>query len=41
MNYMLPAELREAILAYLKSKPYHEVADGVRALENLQPDGEG
>ena len=41
MNYTLPAELREAILAYLKSKPYHEVADGVRALENLQPDGEG
>jgi hypothetical protein len=41
MNYTLPAELREAILAYLKSKPYHEVADGVRALENLEPDGEG
>jgi hypothetical protein len=41
MNYTLPAELREAILAYLKSKPYHEVADGVRALENLKPDGEG
>ncbi len=41
MNYIIPAELREAILAYLKSKPYHEVADGVRALENLEPDGEG
>jgi hypothetical protein len=41
MNYILPAGLREAILAYLKSKPYHEVADGVRALENLEPDGEG
>ena len=40
MNYIIPAELREAILAYLKSKPYHEVADGVRALENLEPDGE-
>ena len=41
MNYLLPAELREAILAYLKSKPYHEVADGVRALEKLEPHGEG
>lgn len=41
MKYTLPAELREAILAYLKSKPYHEVADGVRALENLEPHGEG
>lgn len=41
MNYTLPAELRQAILAYLKSKPYHEVADGVRALENLEPHGEG
>ena len=40
MNYILPAELREAILAYLKSRPYHEVADGVRALENLEPHGE-
>ena len=40
MNYILPAELREAILAYLKSKPYHEVADGIQALENLQPNGE-
>lgn len=41
MNYILPTELREAILAYLKSKPYHEVADGVRALESLEPHGEG
>lgn len=40
MKYILPAELRDAILAYLKSKPYHEVADGVRALENLEPHGE-
>lgn len=32
MNYILPTELREVILAYLKSNPYHEVADGVRAL---------
>lgn len=40
MNYILSAELREAILAYLKGKPYHEVADGIRALENLQPHGE-
>jgi hypothetical protein len=41
MNYLLPTELRTALLAYLKSKPYHEVADGIQALENLQPDGEG
>lgn len=41
MNYLLPAELRNALLAYLKSKPYHEVVDGIHALENLQPDGEG
>ena len=41
MNYILPAELRDAILAYLKSRHYHEVADGVRALENLEPHGEG
>ncbi len=40
MNYLLPAELRNALLAYLKSKPYHEVVDGIRALENLQPHGE-
>jgi len=41
MNYILPAELRDAILAYLKSRPYFEVADGVRALENLEQHGEG
>jgi hypothetical protein len=41
MNYLLPFELRNALLAYLKSKPYHEVSDGIQALENLQANGEG
>ena len=37
MNYVITAELREALLRYLISKPYHEVAEGVQALQNLQP----
>jgi hypothetical protein len=42
MNYVISAELREALLNYLVSRPYSEVAVGVQALQNLQPlDGEG
>ncbi len=42
MNYIITAELREALLNYLGSRPYSEVAAGVQALQNLQQlDGEG
>jgi hypothetical protein len=42
MNYIISAELRQALLNYLESRPYSEVAAGVQALHNLQPlDGEG
>jgi len=34
-SFKLPAELRDALLAYLRSRPYAEVVDGVRALESL------
>lgn len=35
--YVLPAELRVALLTYLAQRPYHEVAQGVQALQALQP----
>lgn len=35
--FKLPADLRDALLAYLRSRPYGEVVDGVKALEGLEP----
>lgn len=35
--YALPAELRQALLNYLYSRPYGEVAQGVQALMALEP----
>ena len=33
MTYRLPTQLRDAILALLKARPYQEVAEGYFALE--------
>lgn len=33
--YALPAELRAALLAYLMTRPYAEVVQGVTALQAL------
>ena len=35
--YLMPAELRAALLQYLMTRPYAEVAQGVQALEGLKP----
>jgi len=35
--FYLPSSLRNALLGYLSSKPYAEVAEGVQALQALQP----
>lgn len=35
--YVLPAELRAALLSYLMARPYADVAQGVQALESLAP----
>jgi hypothetical protein len=37
MTYRLSTQLRDAILATLKTRPYSEVADGYFALESLHP----
>jgi hypothetical protein len=34
-TYLLPAEVRDAILTYLGNKPYREVASGMKALLDL------
>jgi len=36
-KYIISESIREGILAYLRSKPYHEVADGVAVLSQLPP----
>jgi hypothetical protein len=36
-SYSLPAEIRDALLRYLVTRPYGEVADGVQALMSLRP----
>lgn len=38
-HYLLPEGLRQSLFAYLASKPYSEVAEGVTALANLQEAG--
>ena len=35
--YYLPANVREAILQYFYTRPYAEVAEGVRLLLSLPP----
>jgi hypothetical protein len=37
MHYKLPKEVLEGILQYLYTRPYSEVKDGVKILENLEP----
>lgn len=36
-TYLLPAEVRDAVLTYLGNKPYREVASGMKALLDLKP----
>lgn len=36
-HYLLPVEVRDAILRYLVTRPYGEVAEGVQALLELAP----
>jgi hypothetical protein len=35
--FLLPAEVRDAILNYLGNRPYREVAQGMQALLDLKP----
>jgi hypothetical protein len=35
--FLIPQELLEKIIAYLASRPYHEVAAGIDALKALTP----
>lgn len=35
--FLLPAEARDALLAYLGNRPYREVAQGMQALLDLFP----
>jgi hypothetical protein len=35
-QYLLPENIRAALLAYLMDRPYREVADGVQALLTLK-----
>jgi hypothetical protein len=35
--YLLPASIRDQLLAYLVSRPYAEVAGGVVAIQGLAP----
>jgi hypothetical protein len=39
--YILPAEVRDALLRYLMTRPYGEVADGVAALMALERVADG
>lgn len=34
--YLLPESVLQGLLAYLQSKPYIEVHEGIAALQNLQ-----
>lgn len=35
-NYLLPARVRDAIVNYLGTRPYSEVAQGIGALMSLE-----
>ena len=35
-NYVLPGDLRESLMAYLRGQPYGAVAEGMKALESLE-----
>jgi hypothetical protein len=37
MTYLLPADLRDALLKYLSERPYQEVVEGISALVALEP----
>lgn len=36
-EYVISQELLDRIVAYLASRPYHEVAGGIEALKALKP----
>jgi hypothetical protein len=36
-EFVISQELLEKIVAYLSSRPYHEVAGGIEALKALKP----
>lgn len=36
-EFVLPAEVRDALLRYLVGRPYMEVAEGIAMLQNLLP----
>lgn len=36
-NLIMPASLRDALLAYLQERPYKEVEHGIAALRLLEP----
>jgi len=36
-NFLIPASLRDALVAYLSSRPFSEVNEGVTALMSLKP----
>lgn len=38
VTYLLPKSIRDALLNYLRSRPYVEVAQGIAALQALQPE---
>ena len=35
-NYVLPSDLRDSLMAYLRTQPYGAVAEGMKALESLE-----
>jgi hypothetical protein len=37
MNYIIPAEILERLIAYLVTRPFQEVAGGMAELQRLQP----
>lgn len=37
MTYEISRELVEALLRYMVTRPYAEVADGIAALQSLKP----
>lgn len=39
--YLIPANIVVGLLTYLQQRPYHEVAQGIAALQALEPIREG